>query len=158
MENAITWPLDSTLNPASKKGTCSWRLPRNTGYVWGDKCQGWERPYPKRRKPCCRTPETARSSAVPPSQGWRAQTSPGSHYGTSLPGTFCGAWWVCKPLCCCCWVGDGRPESYWGSWWRQRAGLGSRFPSIHVLHKLMFYKDLEESVFLRPVLQTGPLV
>ena len=106
-------------------------------------------PYPRRRKPCNKTPPAAISSVVPPSQQRWAQTSPGSHHGTNLPGTFCGAWWVHRPLRWSCWmggwVGDGRPESYWRSWWRRRAGLGSRFPLIHFLHKLMLWKDLRFS-------------
>lgn len=92
MEKAITCPLDITLNPAYKKGTSFLGSLQKHRITLGDNCWGWEGPYPKRRKPCCRTPMTARSSAVPPSQGPRAHTSPGSHYGTSPPGTFCGAW------------------------------------------------------------------
>lgn len=75
-------------------------------------------------------PLTARSSAVPPSQEPPAQTSPGSRYGTNPPGTFCGAWWVCRPLFWSCWVGDGRPESYWRSWCGQRAELQAPYNSL----------------------------
>lgn len=125
---------------------------------WGHKCQGWEGPYPMKHKLCSKTPTTARSPAVPPSPGLQAQTSPGSHYETDRPRTFCGAYWVCKPLRWYCWMGDGTPESYWGSWRRQRAGLSSRFPSIHFLHKLTLYSDLEESMSLWPVLQISPPV
>lgn len=99
------------------------------GVLW-ENDYSLEEPYPKKHKPCRKPPVTARSSLVLPSQEPLAQTSLCSPCGTSRPETSCDACWECAPRWWCCQAGDGTPESYWGSWWRQRGRLGCRLPVV----------------------------